>query len=63
MSASSPAGGIAQLVRMSTKRGEPHVTAAASAFSVWPTVIAGVERGLQRDDALADRYRTWLNAA
>lgn len=39
------------------------VTAAAGAFSVWPTVISRIERGLQRDDALADRYRTWLNAA
>jgi transposase len=39
------------------------VTAAANAFSVWPTVISRVERGLQRDDALAGRYRAWLTAA
>jgi transposase len=39
------------------------VTAAANQFGVWPTVISRIERGLQRDDQLADRYRTWLNAA
>jgi len=39
------------------------VTAAANAFSIWPTTISRIERGLQRDDELADRYRTWLQAA
>ena len=39
------------------------VTAAANAFSIWPTVISRIERGLQRNDDLATRYRTWLQAA
>lgn len=44
------------------------VTAAGNHFGVWPTVISRIERGLQRDDAFADTYRTdtyrnWLNAA
>ena len=39
------------------------VTAAANAFNIWPTVISRIERGLQRDDDLANRYRTWLQAA
>ena len=39
------------------------VTAAANHFGVWPTVISRIERGLQRDDTLANQYRTWLNAA
>jgi transposase len=39
------------------------VTAAANHFGVWPTVISRIERGLQRDDHLAERYRTWLHAA
>lgn len=39
------------------------VTAAANHFGVWPTVISRIERGLQRDDTLADQYRTWLKAA
>ena len=39
------------------------VTAAANHFGVWPTVISRIERGLQRDDALADQYRSWLQAA
>ena len=39
------------------------VTAAANAFSIWPTVISRIERGLQRDNDLANRYRTWLRAA
>jgi transposase len=39
------------------------VTAAANHFGVWPTVISRLERGLQRDDAFADTYRNWLQAA
>jgi len=39
------------------------VTAAANHFGIWPTVISRIERGLQRDDAFAATYRTWLNAA
>jgi transposase len=39
------------------------VTAAANHFGLWPTVISRIERGLQRDDHLAERYRTWLQAA
>jgi transposase len=39
------------------------VTAAANHFGIWPTVISRIERGLQRDDAFADTYRNWLNAA
>ena len=39
------------------------VTAAANHFGLWPTVISRIERALQRDDHLAERYRTWLQAA
>lgn len=39
------------------------ITAAANHFGVWPTVISRVERGLQRHDELADRYRNWLKAS
>lgn len=39
------------------------VTAAVNHFGVWPTVISRIERGQQRDDALADQYRSWLRAA
>lgn len=39
------------------------VTAAADHFSVWPTTLSRIERGLQRDDALAEDYRAWLQAA
>jgi transposase len=39
------------------------VTAAANHFGVWPTVISRIERGLQRDDALAENYRNWLKVA
>jgi transposase len=39
------------------------VTAAANHFGIWPTVISRIERGLQRDDAFADTYRNWLQAA
>lgn len=36
------------------------VTAAANHFGLWPTVISRIERGLQRDDTLAETYRNWL---
>jgi transposase len=39
------------------------VTAAANAFNIGPTIISRIERGLQRNDDLATRYRTWLQAA
>lgn len=39
------------------------VTAAANHFGVWPTLISRIERGLQRDDAFANTYRNWLQAA
>ena len=39
------------------------VTAAANHFGIWPTVISRIERGLQRDDAFADTYRSWLQTA
>lgn len=38
------------------------LTAAANHFGVWPTTISRIERGSQRDDTMADQYRTWLNA-
>lgn len=33
---------------------------AAGYFSVWPTKLSRIERGLARDDDLAQRYRDWL---
>lgn len=39
------------------------LTNAANHFGVWLTVISRLERGLQRDDSLATKYRQWLNAA
>ena len=39
------------------------VTAAATHFGIWPTVISRIERGLRRDDTFADTYRNWLKAA
>jgi transposase len=39
------------------------VTLAAQHFDVWPAVISRLERGLRRDDDLAQQYRTWLAAA
>jgi transposase len=39
------------------------VTAVANHFGLWPTVISRIERGLQRDDELAETYRNWLKAA
>lgn len=39
------------------------VTAVANHFSTWPTRISEIERGKRRDDAFANTYREWLNAA
>jgi predicted transcriptional regulator len=39
------------------------LTAVARSFDVWPTVISRLERGLYRNDPMADRYRQWLTAA
>lgn len=39
------------------------ITTAANHFAVWPSVISRIERGLQRDDQLAQDYRDWLQAA
>jgi transposase len=39
------------------------ITSAANHFAVWPTVISELERGLRRDDQLADDYRQWLHAS
>ena len=50
-------------IEVSADTGRLTVTAAANHFGVWPTVISRIERGLQRDDALADQYRSWLQAA
>lgn len=33
----------------------------ADHFHVWPNHISTIERGKRRDDALATRYRSWLN--
>jgi len=38
------------------------LTAAAAHFGVWPTVLSRLERGLHRNDELAQHYRTWLAA-
>lgn len=42
-----------------------HLTLATVAdhFGVWPAHISTIERGLRRDDPLANRYRAWLAAA
>ena len=39
------------------------LTAVAQHFGVWPATISELERGTRRNDALAQAYRTWLNAA
>ncbi|MEV4940545.1 transposase [Streptomyces zaomyceticus] len=39
------------------------LTAAARHFGLWPSAISHLERGLRRDDELADAYRDWLNTA
>jgi hypothetical protein len=37
------------------------LTSAATHFGVWPNDISRLERGLKRDDTLANNYRQWLN--
>ena len=39
------------------------ITAVAQHFGVWPATISELERGTRRNDALAQAYREWLNAA
>lgn len=39
------------------------LTAAARHFGVWPNVISTLERGIRRDDDLANSYRDWLQTA
>lgn len=39
------------------------LSAVADHFGVWPMNISRLERGLQRDDTLANAYRQWLNTA
>lgn len=39
------------------------LTTVATALDVWPARIGELELGRRRDDAFAERYRQWLNAA
>jgi transposase len=39
------------------------LAAVAAHFGLWPNDISRLERGLKRDDTLANNYRQWLNAA
>ncbi|WP_253918188.1 IS110 family transposase [Streptomyces sp. PAM3C] len=39
------------------------LTAVARHFGVWPATISTLERGIRRDDDLANTYRDWLTAA
>jgi transposase len=39
------------------------LTAAAKQLGVWPTTISELERGIRRNDTLANTYRKWLTAA
>ncbi|MFE7635594.1 IS110 family transposase [Kitasatospora sp. NPDC057518] len=39
------------------------LTAVANHFGVWPATISTLERGIRRDDDLANAYREWLTAA
>ncbi|MFJ4185490.1 IS110 family transposase [Kitasatospora sp. NPDC089509] len=39
------------------------LTAVAGHFEVWPATISTLERGIRRDDDLANAYREWLTAA
>lgn len=39
------------------------ITTAAGHFGVWPAKISTLERGLRRDDDLANSYRDWLKTA
>ncbi|MDH6523297.1 transcriptional regulator with XRE-family HTH domain [Streptomyces sp. SAI-135] len=39
------------------------LTTAARHFGVWPATISTRERGIRRDDDLAQTYRDWLSVA
>lgn len=39
------------------------LTTAARQLGVWPTTISELERGIRRNDTLAQTYREWLTAA
>lgn len=39
------------------------LTAAANQLGVWPITISELERGIRRNDELADNYRGWLLSA
>lgn len=39
------------------------LAAVADHFGLWPIDISRLERGLKRNDTLADTYRAWLSAA
>ncbi|MFE7524576.1 hypothetical protein ACFU7Y_02495 [Kitasatospora sp. NPDC057542] len=39
------------------------LTAVANHFGIWPATISTLERGIRRDDDLANAYREWLTAA
>ncbi|MFT4082069.1 MAG: IS110 family transposase [Nocardioides sp.] len=39
------------------------LTTAANEIGVWPITISELERGIRRDDDLAQTYRAWLTAA
>jgi transposase len=39
------------------------LTAAANQLGVWPTTISDLERGIRRNNDLAQTYRDWLTAA
>ncbi|MGH9252823.1 MAG: IS110 family transposase [Acidimicrobiales bacterium] len=39
------------------------LTRAAAHFGLWPTALSRIENGTKRDDALAQAYRNWLQAA
>ncbi|MEU8649645.1 hypothetical protein [Streptomyces sp. NPDC048737] len=38
-------------------------SAPAQHLGVWPATISTLERGIRRDDHLANAYRNWLQAA
>jgi len=39
------------------------LTTVAGALDVWPSRVSDIELGRRRDDAFAERYRAWLDAA
>ncbi len=44
-------------------RQELHITLreAAGHFNTWPGTLSRIERGLSRDDNLANQFRNWLH--